>query len=365
MSPPHSVFAAMRRGGRVSLFALLALPRVFAVEPAPPELKPPVRWSDLFRSSAISLTSENDKYFAGTDRHYTNGLRLSFLGETRLDESPAFVQRVAELMPTLNSETARLQTYKVGVALGQNIYTPSETETAAPQPGDRPYAGWLYGALSFQAQSADSRLLRVVEISFGLVGPGALGRQTQNNVHNLLGLPRAQGWQNQLHNEPGLILTWERRYRVGKIHLPVGGLQSDLIVRGGVSLGNVRTNFSAGFGVRLGWWLPPDFGADLIRPAAGSLISAHRVSAYFFGSAEGRLVGRDIFLDGNTWRPSPSVDKYAVVADLNVGAVLRLPLGHGRVKGMQFTYTQNYRTKEYYGQLRADVFGSLGISFLF
>ena len=345
--------------------ALLAAVRSAATDPAPAAAEHPAKWGDLFRTSAFSMVTENDKYFAGTDRHYTNGLKLSFLGETRLDESPHLVQEVAKYVPTLNSETARQQTYKVGVSLGHNTYTPSDTETSAPILTDRPYAGWLYGSLIFQAQSDDARLLRVVELTFGMVGPAAFGRQVQNNFHHLINVERANGWINELHNEPGLILSWERRYRVGKLELPFLGLESDLIGRGGVSLGNVRTNVAAGFAVRVGWRLPPDFGADLIRPAGGSLISAHRFSAYFFGSGETRAVARDIFLDGNSWQASQSVDKRPVVADLNLGLVLRTPLSGPRLKGLQFTYTQNYRTKEFYGQLQRDVFGSLGITFLF
>ena len=354
------------RSHRLFFCLVLLVPRyAVADEPALVEVRPLPKWSDLFRTSAISFVTENDKYFAGTDRHYTNGLKLSFLGETRLDESPALVQKIAEYVPTLNSQTAKEQTYKVGVSLGQNIYTPTNTDTTAPLPHDRPYAGWLYGALTFQAQSDDARLLRVVELTLGIIGPSALGRQAQNDVHSILGLAHANGWANQLHNEPGLILSWERRYRVGKIQLLLPGLESDLIGRGGVSLGNIRTNAATGFSVRLGWRLPGDFGSDLIRPAGGSLVSDHRFSVYFFGNSEVRAVVRDIFLDGNSWRDSLSVDKRPIVADLNIGLVLRVPLAGPRLKGLQFAYTQNYRTKEYYGQLQRDVFGSIGISFLF
>ncbi len=353
----------MKPQRRYCLIALVLASRAFAAEPAPAAVETPASWRDLFRASALSIVSENDKYFAGTDRHYTNGMKFTLLGETRVDESPELLQRITALVPTLNSATARRQFYKVGVALGQNIYTPGDTDTALPLPDDRPYAGWLYGSLIFQAQSDDSRLLRVVELSLGMVGPAALGQQFQNAWHDVIQVPHANGWAHQLHNEPGLLLSWERRYRVGKVRLPLPGLQSDLIVRGGVSLGNVRTNVAAGFAVRLGWWLPPDFGADLIRPAGGALVSAHRFSLYLFGSGETRAVARDIFLDGNTWRDSPSVDRRPIVADLNIGLVLRLPLSGPRLKGLQFTYTQNYRTKEFYGQLQHDVFGSLGCSF--
>ncbi len=344
---------------------LILAGHAIAAEPAAADVEHPARWRDLFRTSAFGVVTENDKYFAGTDRHYTNGLKLSFLGETRVNESPRLVQKIAEYVPTLNNETARKQTYKVGVSLGHNTYTPGDTDTMAPIPGDRPYAGWLYGALTFQAQSDDARLLRVVEISLGMVGPSALGRQMQNNFHHLINVERANGWTNQLHDEPGLILSWERRYRVGKIQLPGPGLESDLIARVGTSVGNIRTNLAAGFAVLVGWRLPPVFGADLIRPAGGGLVSAHRFSAYLFGSGETRAVARDIFLDGNTWRDSLSVDKRPVVADLNRGVALRTPLARPRLKGLQLTYTQNYRTKEFYGQLQRDVFGSVGITFLF
>jgi hypothetical protein len=351
--------------------ALFTAARADQTAPAPTPVPPPdtvehpAKWSDLFNTSAISVISENDKYFAGTDRHYTNGFRLSFLGDTKINESPDLVQKIAEYVPTLNSQTAREQTYKVGVSLGQNIYTPADTEASAPITNDRPYAAWLYAALTFQAQSDDAKLLRVVEIAVGMVGPAALGREIQNGFHSIIGVDHANGWSNQLHNEPGINLSWERRYRVGKITTPIFGLQSDLMVRGGVTLGNIRTNAATGFSIRVGWQLPDDFGADLIRPAGGSVTDAKHYSLYLFGSTEGRAVARNIFLDGNTWQDSLSVDKRPLVADLNIGLVLRTPFSGTHLKGLQIAYIQNYRTKEFYGQVKGDVFGSIGVSFLF
>ena len=39
------------------------------------------------RHSTFSVVSENDKYFAGTDRHYTNGFKFAWIGETDLNQS--------------------------------------------------------------------------------------------------------------------------------------------------------------------------------------------------------------------------------------------------------------------------------------
>jgi hypothetical protein len=334
-----------------------AEPRSFTVETAP-------RYRDLFRSSAFSVVTENDKYFAGTDRHYTNGLKLSFLGATRLDESPQFIREVTRLLPTLRDD-ARRQLYKVGVSLGQNIYTPGDTQTATPILGDRPYAGWLYASLDLQARSLDGKTLRMVELAFGVVGPAALGEEFQNGFHDIIAVPRANGWDNQLKNEPGLILSWERRHRLLRVDLASPNLNADFIGRYGFSLGNIRTHAAGGLAVRAGWRLPEDFGADLIRPSGGDEAPARRTSVYLFASAEGRAVARNIFLDGNTWRDSQSVDKRELMADLNLGLVTRFPLRLGAVRGLQLAYIQNYRTKEFYGQLKRDVFGSISVSVLF
>ena len=310
-----------------------------------------------FRHSTLSLVSENDKYFAGTDRHYTNGFKLTWLGETDLNQSRRFGQTAARFIPWMDPEHVDWR-YKVGSALGHNTYTPVDTDTAALLPGDRPYAGWLYGSILLHAQLDNQ--LRLVELSLGIIGPSALGEQFQNSWHDVIDVPHAEGWANQLHDEPGLEVSWERRYRTWQWNAASGSrLGLDLLLRHRLTLGNVATHLAGGAVMRFGWRLPADFGADLIRPGGGGIAndgSPGRFSAYTYVSGEVRVVARDIFLDGNTWRDSHSVDKRPVVADFSVGFVLHWP-------GFQFTYTQNYRTKDFYGQPRRDVFGSVGFSF--
>jgi lipid A 3-O-deacylase len=333
---------------RLSAGLLLAVP-LFAANDSPrPELR--------IKHSTFSVVSENDKYFAGTDRHYTNGLKFTWLGETDLNESEQFVRNVARLIPWMN-EHGKWR-YKVGFALGHNTYTPVDTDTSLPRPHDRPYAGWLYGSILLHAQRDDQ--LRLVELSLGVVGPSAQGELFQNAWHDVIDVPHAEGWAHQLRDEPGLELSWERRYRAWQWTRAAGSpLGMDLVLRHRVTLGNVATHVAGGALVRIGWLLPADFGADLIRPGGGSMPNdgiPARFSAYTYVSGELRAVARDIFLDGNTWHSSPSVDKRPFVADFSLGFVLSWP-------GFQFAYTQNYRTKDFYGQPRRDVFGSVGFSF--
>jgi hypothetical protein len=309
------------------------------------------------RHSTFTVSSENDKYFAGTDRHYTNGFKLTWLGETDLNQSKEFVQLAARFIPWMDPEHVDWH-YKVGSALGHNTYTPVDTDTATLLPNDRPYAGWLYGSILLHAQLDNQ--LRLVELSLGVIGPSARGEQLQNTWHDVINVPHANGWANQLHDEPGLQLSWERRYRTWQWAEPTGtNLGLDLVLRHRVTLGNVATHLAGGASVRVGWRMPADFGADLIRPGGGNTPNEGTpdcFSAYAYASGEVRAVARDIFLDGNTWRASHSVDKRPFVADLSLGFVLHWP-------SFQLAYTQNYRTKDFYGQVRRDVFGSVGFSF--
>src|SRR5882724_7663605 len=136
----------------------------------------------------FTVSSENDKYFAGTDRHYTNGFKLTWLGETDLNKSRHFVQEAARFIPWMDPERVDWH-YKVGFALGQNIYTPVDTETTTPIPNDRPYAAWLYGSILLHAQLDNQ--LRLVELSAGVVGPSARGEEIQNAWHDVIHVPHA------------------------------------------------------------------------------------------------------------------------------------------------------------------------------
>ena len=333
------------------LLYLVAGATLVASEPgtALPEFK--------IQHSSLTVVSENDKYFAGTDRHYTNGFKLTWLGETDLNKSRQFVQTAARFIPWMDPAHIDWH-YKAGFALGHNIYTPTDTASTALIPGDRPYAAWLYGSILLHAQLDNQ--LRLVELSAGMIGPVALGERVQNSWHDVIHVPHARGWANQLNNEPGLQLSWERRYRTWQWTEAAGSLLGvDLVLRHRITLGNVATHAAGGAVVRVGWRMPADFGADLIRPGGGNTANGggpDRFSAYTYASGEVRAVARDIFLDGNTWRHSHSVDKRPVVADLSLGFVLHWPR-------FQVAYTQDYRTKEFYGQLRRDVFGSVGFSF--
>ena len=70
---------------------------------------------------------------------------------------------------------------------------------------------------------------------------------------------------------------------------------------------------------------------------------------------EGRYVAHSIFLDGNTFRDSHSVDREPLVGDLQAGLVLTW-------KDVRLSFTNIFRTDEFEGQSSPTEFGSISLS---
>lgn len=314
----------------------------------------------------FSLTEENDK-FTGTDRHFTQGIRIGWV--TGRQDPDDWTTRLAE---DLGWRFGPADEFRIGFALGQSIYTPEDTSRRDVVIDDRPYAGWLYGALGLVHEHRDGgRLdsLTTIEFALGVVGPAALGESTQNAWHNkVIHVPEAQGWDNQLDNEPGGMLLVEHRWRRwqeldgSRLRLPVLGIGFDVMPHVALAAGNVFTYAAAGATFRFGEDLPDDYGPPRIRPAlAGSGFfreSRDWFGWYLFAGFEGRAVARDIFLDGNTFSSSHSVDKKPLVGDLQAGLALRF----GAVR---LSYTYVLRTREFEGQPQPDRFGAISVSIRF
>jgi len=311
----------------------------------------------------FSLYFEND-LFAGTDRNYTNGIKLSGISPdlSAYRESghlPQWALPWIRRLPFINEPGLQRN---IGLCLGQNMYTPVATERRFLVRDDRPYAGWTYAGVAFH--SKNRRRLDTIEIQAGMVGPASLAEETQTLVHRLRGIDVPQGWDHQLKNEPGLVAIYERKQRMVERALP-GGLGLDAIGHLGATLGNVSTYANAGVELRAGWNLPLDFGSALIRPAGDTnapvgasdprLGEGPGFGLHVFAAVSGRAVLRDIFLDGNTFSHSHSVEKEPFVIDLSGG----LCLTWDRFK---ISYAQVIRAREFEGQEEHHSFGSVTIS---
>lgn len=297
-----------------------------------------------------TFVTENDLYaIKNSDRHYSNGLRLSYLSPD--NDLPGWANSLADDIPLFAPGGQR----RLGWAVGHNFWTPEDKSKREPITDDRPYAAWLYVGMALQSETKSR--LDTVELDVGVVGPLALGKPIQNEWHrHIVGADSANGWGNQIKNEPGIVLVAERKWRLDP--LAVGPLKLDAVPQVSASLGNVFTYAGVGATLRLGDDLISDFGPPRIRPALpGS--SAYKppdsFGWYVFLGAEGRAVARDISLDGNTFTDSQTVSKKPFVGDFQAGVALMF-------ERFRITVTEVMRTKEFDGQDRPDFYGSISLS---
>jgi len=299
----------------------------------------------------FNLVFEND-VFAGTDRGYTNGIRLAWLSSEK--NMPDWINEGASHLPLFLDDGNK----RVSLGVGQSMFAPRDLSQKTLIPGDRPYAGWLYGSVGLVSDTG--KMLENVVLTLGVVGPLSYAEQSQKFVHHVVSSPQPQGWNTQLKNEPGIDLAYERKWRAIAEAQPFG-IGVDAVPHVGVNLGNVNTSASLGTTFRLGYDLPADYGPPRIRPSLpGSdfFIPTQEIGGYVFTTVEGRAVARNIFLDGNTFARSPHVDKDILVGSLQLGAALTY-------RNARLSYTHVFMTKEYKTQTGAARFGALTLSMRF
>jgi lipid A 3-O-deacylase len=321
-------------------------------------------------NGTVGIQVEND-YFSpdNRDRHYTNGLRFDWLPSASVPGDESWFEQAAMAIPFVGNTDSE---GRIGWSFGQSIFTPQNKVAYTPQLNDRPYAGWLYAGLTLIKVPVpdphdDSRIdeMDTLEVDLGVVGRAALGQQVQESFHQFAFANDAtNGWKNQLKSEPGLLISYDHKWRA-LAQTSFLGLGADITPSVGFDLGNVQIDADVGGMIRIGGDLPTDYGPPRIRPGlSGSDFFLSDTDTdrsfgwYFFAGAEGRAVAHDIFLDGNTFATSQSIPKKALVADFQAGVAII-------VAGVRVTATEVIRTREFVGQNSNDEFGSISASFNF
>jgi lipid A 3-O-deacylase len=332
-----------------SALRLLGLAALLLAAARAPAEDPGARRDRAGDGGRLSLLEENDAFaFPPTDRWYTQGFEARWLSAA---------SSIASAAGAAGAPQRRFEAF-----LGQQLFTPVNLSRYPPDPADRPYAGWLYLGAGLLADHG-GRGLDHYELELGVVGPAALGKQTQSAFHGLSGQVNPRAWDHQLRNEPGAVLSYERKWRVTLG--AAGALGLELIPELGASVGNVYDYAEASVLLRFGRNLGADYGTLRMRPAlSGSAWfdpAAIRGSTGWsiFVGAQGRAVARDLFLDGNSWRASARVERKPAVADLTAGAsfswAARWRLDAGWI----------WRSKEFTTQPSSERFGSIDLSFGF
>ena len=113
----------------------------------------------------------------------------------------------------------------------------------------------------------------------------------------------------------------------------------------GLVVGNIRTGAEAGLTLRLGYNVPSSTAAARRR-------GEPPVELYALGAVNQRWVARDLFLDGNTFRASPRVDKEPLVSEARLGAGLRF-------WQLRIEYRAVRTSREYRTEARPHRYGSI------
>jgi hypothetical protein len=311
----------------------------------------------------VTVSWEND-IFLGTDGDYTNGVRFSWSTPYRLESAaarlPEWSRPGFRLLPGGRPGGGRA----VALAVGQAIYTPAAIDGAELDHNDRPYAGYSYLSASFHYRGPNIKTSW--ELQAGVVGPLSLAEPTQKFFHDASAINRAQGWDNQLDNEPTLEIIGARQWLL--LHGEADhGFSFDLVPHLGGQFGNVAILANLGGELRWGWRLPKSFGTYTIRGGceSNSACKAEKTppgmtprSWYLFAGGDGRLVIRDIFLDGNTFTDSHSVKRIPLLGELMAGISL-----HYRVT--KLTCAAVYRTKEFETQDHHERFGAFSLAWTY
>lgn len=311
----------------------------------------------------VTFQDENEFFvpFSKDDRYYTQGFQLNVLTPTGTP-----FENLARQLPAPWNPGRRFISGKAdvrgGFVLGQNIYTPEDLTREEPDPRDRPYAGWLYVGAEVIAHTP--KRLDSLQLQIGMVGPSALGGWTQNNWHKHVNhIDEAKGWRYQLKDEVAFVLYGQRRLAPRVLWAnpdPDSTLAVDFAPSASFALGTVQTSASVSGMLRFGSQLESDLGPPRIRPAPlGSSYFGRtdRPLVYGYLGAELKAVGRDIFLDGNTFQDSRRVDKRPFVAEAQTGVVARW----GRWRA---TYSLVWRSEEFLGQNGETHFGAASIGYV-
>jgi len=263
-----------------------------------------VNSSKEWRLERTNFYFEND-IFVHTDSQYTNGVKLSNL---------YFIPQVDSLFLKIPFLYDKTKAHFVSFGITQQVFTPKNVTTKELVVNDRPYAGWLN--FEFGLHQSSTLELNSFVFRIGVVGSASQAEATQKLVHKLIGNDEPQGWNNQLNNELGLNLTFQHKWRY--ITQNYDGFEGNFVPFVEANLGNIDTSAKGGILMRFGKSPIQDFGSSSIDMGGENGIPIRtnclcpQYEPWSFTlniSLAANAVTRDIFLDGNTFLKSHSVEK--------------------------------------------------------
>ncbi len=288
-----------------------------------------------------------------SDGHLSWAWRISY---TPHSTDPKWFKPIHETLFWLSDKA----TVRSSSTLQQVAFMPDETRKNAGFK-ERPHAGFLSYeerlSLSDPLETHNQRI-DTLTMTLGVVGPLSGAEAVHELSHEFIGLS-STAW-DQLGNEPIVNVSYEAAERFFLLKSQAKE-NLEFMPFGRVALGNAFTYGALGATLRLGGDLTKDNGAPRLSPLFNSNTFAQDgdyVAWNVFFGGEARAVAHNIFLDGNTFQDSASVDKETMVYDLQMG----FELGWG---ASRLTVTNLWRSEEFATQGDPDQLLKAAVSYSF
>lgn len=247
--------------------------------------------------------------------------------------------------------------------IAHKMFTPQDFESSDIIEDDRPYAGYFY--LQSALHQSKNRYLQSLIFQVGMIGPSVKMEETQKLIHSLIGSDEPQGWKYQLKDELILQINYSLKKYIDLERVSTQNYSSSIIPEFGVELGNASTKVYTSALFRWGKNTPKDYGAFTIDntnyskiPLKEREIKEKKYRYYINIGLKVNLIARDIFLDGNSFKESSSVDKNTLTANFIYGFSFAY-------KRLSIDYIRQHSTKEFKTQERAYSYGSLLFSYAY
>lgn len=319
--------------------------------------------ASTLNADQFSFQLYND-FFAGSDKHFTNGIALSWLDDTYEHKENSSVNGYSDLMidafkavsPSALDINKR---YSAGASLSQIIITPIDTTISTPQYDDIPYAGYL--ALGLFLFEWDDDNFVEYRVDLGVVGPNAGAAQVQNTFHSLLGNDSAKGWDTQLGTKYTVNALYRRGYISWKSNSS-DSLSMDWFNHAGLELGTFEIDAFVGTMFRIGDNYAQNFNVHYpyLREEA-SLLEIDKVCSGFGWSLStginGAIQGYSYIAD-KAQKSGYDISARTIHASLYLGAEL-----YYNVHKLSYFYQS--QSPYIYEQKGADTYGSLMYSYQF
>lgn len=271
------------------------------------------------------------------DYDYTSGLRFSMLRST----APSWLRELVKHPGRCDADVGRHGgCVATGAGVMQQIYTPRQN-SSTPVPGERPYAGWLFGSLDMTLVSPGRS--RTFGVDAGVTGPMSFAERVQNGLHHLLDNTPKLGWKDQVANAPGLVVRYDEGLRGERAR---GRAVTAVDLHWGAATGNIVNALTVGAEVSVGLraslpWSPAE--PRIERPTR----------AYLFVAYQQDAVLQSVLIEGRD--DAPGAARRPLVGQVEAG------LGY-RHRLFNASYRHVVRGREYEAQLSPHAYGSLTIS---